>query len=232
VLTVVSDSADRDGSASPAPGSSSVIDELVRAGARRMLAEALQAEVDAYIARFAEDRDENGRRLVVRNGRHEPRAVTTCAGVIEVHAPRVNDRRVDPDTGERQRFSSAILPPWARKTPQIEQVLPLLYLHGLSSGDFVPALTQFLGSAQGLSASTITKLTQTWKAEARAFAERDLSTVDYVYLWADGIHVNVRLEEAKLCLLVMIGVRGRPQGAGSAHRRLPRGRRVVGRSVA
>ena len=173
-----------------------------------MLAEALQAEVDAYIARFAEDRDENGRRLVVRNGRHEPRAVTTCAGVIEVHAPRVNDRRVDPDTGERQRFSSAILPPWARKTPQIEQVLPLLYLHGLSSGDFVPALTQFLGSAQGLSASTITKLTQTWKAQARAFAERDLSTVDYVYLWADGIHVNVRLEEAKLCLLVMIGVRG------------------------
>jgi len=208
VLTVVSDSADRDGSASPAPGSSSLIDELVRAGARRMLAEALQAEVDAYIARFAEDRDENGRRLVVRNGRHEPRAVTTCAGVIEVHAPRVNDRRVDPDTGERQRFSSAILPPWARKTPQIEQVLPLLYLHGLSSGDFVPALGQFLGSAQGLSASTITKLTQTWKAEARAFAERDLSTVDYVYLWADGIHVNVRLEEAKLCLLVVIGVRG------------------------
>jgi transposase-like protein len=145
---------------------------------------------------------------VVRNGRHEPRAVTTCAGVIEVHVPRVNDRRVDPDTGERQRFSSAILPPWARKTPQIEQVLPLLYLHGLSSGDFVPALGQFLGSAQGLSAATITKLTQTWKAEARAFAERDLSTVDYIYLWADGIHVNVRLEEAKLCLLVMIGVRG------------------------
>ena len=100
--------------------------------------------VDTWIARFAEERDENGRRLVVRNGRHEPREVTTCAGVIEMHAPRVNDRRVDPDTAERQRFSSAILPPWARKTPQIEQVLPLLYLHGLSSGDFVPALGQFL----------------------------------------------------------------------------------------
>ena len=173
-----------------------------------MLAEALQAEVDAYFARFAEDRDENGRRLVVRNGCHEPREVTTCAGVMEVHAPRVNDSRVDPETAERQRFCSAILPPWARKTPQIEQVLPLLYLHGLSSGDFVPALGQFLGSAKGLSAATITKLTETWKAEARAFAERDLSSVDYVYLWADGIHVNVRLEEAKLCLLVMIGVRG------------------------
>jgi transposase-like protein len=103
--------------------------------------------------------------------------------------------------------SSAILPPWARKTPRIDEVLPLLYLHGLSSGDFVPALGQFLGSSKGLSASTITRLTETWKTEARAFGERDLTGVDYVYLWADGIHVNVRLEETKLCLLVLIGVR-------------------------
>ncbi|MDG5486982.1 IS256 family transposase [Mycolicibacterium gadium] len=207
MLTVVTDSADGDGSVAGAPLGSSLIDELVREGARRMLAEALQAEVDAYCARFADERDENGRRLVVRNGYHEPREVTTCAGAVAVHAPRVNDRRIDPDTAERQRFSSAILPPWARKTPQIEQVLPLLYLHGLSSGDFVPALGQFLGSAKGLSSSTITRLTETWKAEQRAFAERDLSGVDYVYLWADGIHVNVRLEETKLCLLVLIGVR-------------------------
>jgi transposase-like protein len=119
----------------------------------------------------------------------------------------VNDRRVDPDTGERARFASAILPPWCRKTPKITEVLPLLYLHGLSSGDFVPALGQFLGSTAGLSASVITKLTETWKAEQRAFAARDLRGVDYVYLWADGIHVNIRLEEHKLCLLVMIGVR-------------------------
>ena len=144
---------------------------------------------------------------MVRNGRHEPRDVVTSAGAVEVHAPRVNDKRIDPDTGERQRFCSAILPPWARKTPKIGEVLPLLYLHGLSSGDFVPALGQFLGSAKGLSSSTITKLTETWKAEQRAFADRDLSGVDYVYLWADGIHVNIRLEEDKLCLLVMIGVR-------------------------
>jgi hypothetical protein len=96
----------------------------------------------------------------------------------------VNDRRVNADTGARQRFSSTILPPWARKTPQIERVLPLLDLHGLSSGDFASALGQFLGSAQGLSSSTITMLTETWKAEARAFAERDLSYVDYVYRWA------------------------------------------------
>jgi transposase-like protein len=185
----------------------SLIDEIVREGARRMLAEALQAEVDAYIAQFAAERDGNGRRLVVRNGYHQSREVLTSAGAIEVTVPRVNDKRTDPATGERRRFSSAILPPWARKTPKITEVLPLLYLHGLSSGDFVPALGQFLGSAAGLSAAVITKLTETWKAEQRAFAGRDLSGVDYVYLWADGIHVNIRLEEHKLCLLVMIGVR-------------------------
>jgi transposase-like protein len=184
-----------------------LIDEIVREGARRMLAEALQAEVDVYIARFAADRDERGRRLVVRNGTHQPREVITSAGAVEVVAPRVNDRRVDPDTGERRRFSSAVLPPWCRKTPKITEVLPLLYLHGLSTGDFVPALGQFLGSSAGLSAPVITKLTETWKAEQRAFAARDLSNVDYVYLWADGIHVNIRLEEHRLCLLVLIGVR-------------------------
>jgi transposase-like protein len=184
-----------------------LIDEIVREGARRMLAEALRAEVDAYIAQFADVRDESGHRLVVRNGCHQPRDVLTSAGSVQVIAPRVNDRRVDAETGERQRFSSAILPPWARKTPKIGEVLPLLYLHGLSTGDFVPALGQFLGSAKGLSSSTVTKLTETWKSEARAFAERDLSNVDFVYLWADGIHVNVRLEEDRLCLLVMIGVR-------------------------
>src|SRR5437764_1747162 len=188
-------------------GSPSLIDEIVREGARRMLAEALQAEVDAYIAAHAAERDEDGRRLVVRNGFHQPREVLTSAGAVEVVAPRVNDRRTDPDTGERRRFSSAILPPWCRKTPKINEVLPLLYLHGLSSGDFVPALGQFLGSTAGLSAPVITKLTETWTVEQRAFSQRDLSGVDYVYLWADGIHVNIRLEEHKLCLLVMIGVR-------------------------
>jgi transposase-like protein len=185
----------------------SLIDNLVREGARRMLTQALQAEVDDYIARFVGERDENGRRLVVRNGSHQPRTVLTSAGAVDVVAPRVNDRRTDPDTGERTRFASAILPPWCRKTPKIAEVLPLLYLHGLSSGDFVPALGQFLGSTAGLSAPVITKLTETWKAEQRSFSERDLSQADYVYLWADGIHVNIRLEEHKLCLLVMIGVR-------------------------
>lgn len=187
--------------------SSSPIDQIVREGARKMLAAALQAEVDAYIAAFADQRDEAGRRLVVRNGYHAEREVLTAAGAIPVKAPRVNDKRIDEVTGERKRFSSAILPAWCRKSPQVTEVLPLLYLHGLSSGDFTAALSQFLGTSAGLSASVITKLTETWKAEQRTFTERDLSGVDYVYLWADGIHVNIRLEEHKLCLLVMIGVR-------------------------
>jgi transposase-like protein len=157
MLTVVPGSdSDDEGSAA----GSSLIDQLVREGARRMLAEALQAEVDAYIAQFAGERDECGHRLVVRNGHHQPREVLTSAGAVEVTVPRVNDKRTDPDTGERQRFSSAILPPWARKTPKVTEVLPLLYLHGLSSGDFVPALGQFLGSMKGPSASVVTKLTE------------------------------------------------------------------------
>ena len=210
MLNVVPDSAAREDcgvEAALAGPVSSVIDQIVREGAQRMLAAALRAEVAAYCAQFADEHDENGHRLVVRNGYHGAREVTTAAGAIEVHAPRVNDKRVDPETGKRQRFSSAILPPWARKTPQVQEVLPLLYLHGLSSQDFGPALGQFLGSTKGLSAATITKLTQTWQAEQKTFAARDLSNVDYVYVWADGIHVNVRLEEAKLCLLVLIGVR-------------------------
>ncbi|MDQ2874961.1 MAG: IS256 family transposase [Actinomycetota bacterium] len=205
MLTVVAD--DCPGQPGVKDGSPSLIDAIVREGARRMLAEALQAEVDAYIAAFAAERDENGRRLVVRNGYHQGREVLTSAGAVQVTAPRVNDKRTDPATGERKRFSSAILPSWARKTPKVTEVLPLLYLHGLSTGDFVPALGQFLGSSAGLSGPVITKLTEQWQSEQRTFAARDLSGVDYVHVWADGIHVNIRLEEHKLCLLVMIGVR-------------------------
>ncbi|MFB7091432.1 IS256 family transposase [Streptomyces sp. NPDC056296] len=185
----------------------SLIDDIVREGARRMLAAALEAEVNAYISELADQRDESGRRLVVRNGFHQPRKVTTAAGAIEVKAPRVNDKRVDEATGERKRFSSAILPPWARKSPKISEVLPLLYLHGLSSGDFVPALEQFLGSSAGLSPATITRLTAQWQADHKAFMDRDLSATDYIYVWADGVHLRIRLEEAKAAVLVMIGVR-------------------------
>src|SRR3974377_2154520 len=198
MLTVVPDLA---GALPAGEASPWVIDQIVREGARQMLAAALQAEVAAYIAEFSGVRDENGRRLVVRNGTAEPRAVLTSAGAVEVTAPRVNDKRTDPASGERKRFSSAILPPWARKTPQVSEVLPLLYLRGLSAGALVPPPGQFLGSHAGLSASTVTRLTETWSAEAAAFMTRDLSQADYVYLWVDGIHLGIRLGGGQRCLL-------------------------------
>ncbi|GAY17211.1 IS256 family transposase [Mycolicibacter sp. MYC123] len=205
MLTVVHDaeSANENGSGA----GRSLLDEIVRDGARQMLAAALQAEVAAYVDAHAGEVDDNGRRLVVRNGYHHERDILTAAGAVTVTAPRVNDKRIDAVTGERQRFSSAILPAWARKSPQMTEVLPLLYLHGLSTSDFGPALEQFLGSSAGLSATTITRLTSQWQDEAKTFGERDLSGTDYVYLWVDGIHLKVRLEQEKLCLLVMIGVR-------------------------
>lgn len=184
----------------------SLIDEIVRDGVRRMLAAASEAEVAAYSAAHAEQLDEQGGRLVVRNGRAQPRDVLTSAGAVEVVVPRVNDKRVDENTGVDRGFSSANPPPWCCKSPKINEVLPLLYLHGLSSQDFVPALEGFLGSGSGLSAATITRLTGQGQDEAKAFHQRDLSTVDYVHLWADGIHLGVRLDEEKLCRLFMIGV--------------------------
>jgi putative transposase len=185
----------------------SLLDEIVRDGARQMLAAALTAEVAAYVEAHVGEVDADGRRLVVRNGYHGEREVSTSAGAVGVRAPRVNDRRVDEATGERRRFASAILPAWARKSPRVSEVLPLLYLHGLSSSDFAPALTQFLGSDAGLSASTITRLTVQWQDEATAFNRRPLADTDYVYMWVDGIHLKVRLTQDKVCLLVMIGVR-------------------------
>ncbi|TLQ43722.1 IS256 family transposase [Streptomyces marianii] len=187
--------------------SGSLMDDIVREGARRMLAAALEAEVNQYIAELAGERDEAGRRLVVRNGHHRERTVATAAGPIVVKAPRVNDKRVDGETGERKRFSSKILAPWCRKSPKISEVLPLLYLHGLSSGDFVPAMEQFLGSAAGLSSATVTRLTKQWSDDHAAFQERDLSGADYVYVWADGVHPKVRLGQARSCVLVLMGVR-------------------------
>ncbi len=185
----------------------SALDEIVLEGAQRMLAAALEAEVDAYIAGLTGQRDERGRRLVVRNGHAKPRTITTAAGRIEVEAPRVNDRRVDEDTGERCRFRRSILPPWCRKSPKVAEVLSLMYLHGMSTLDFAPALSGFFGSAAGLSASVVTRLPRQWQDEARAFAQRRLEQRDYVYIWADGVHFNVRLEEERLCTLVIVGVR-------------------------
>ncbi len=144
---------------------------------------------------------------MVRNGYHRHREVTTAAGAVPVRQPRINDKRTDEVTGESKRFASTILPAWARKSPGVAEVLPLLYLHGLSSSDFALALEQFLGSAAGLSAKTITRLTEQWQDEAVVFNQRSLVGTDYVYVWVDGIHLKIRLTQDKVCLLVMVGVR-------------------------
>jgi transposase-like protein len=182
------------------------LDEIAREGARRMLAEALEAEVADYIERHQE-RDENGRAQVVRNGKARARKVTLGSGTIEVRAPRVDDRRETEDRS-RQTFRSQILPPYMRRSPKVAEVLPILYLRGLSTGDFKEGLAALLGDdASGLSPTAITRLTAAWQADYEGFNKRDLSDRDYVYVWVDGIHFRIRLEEDRLCALVMIGVR-------------------------
>jgi transposase-like protein len=183
------------------------LDEIARHGARRMLAEALEAEVQDYLEAARGERDEQGRALVVRNGYAREREVLLGAGAVEVRTPRVNDKRMEED-GKRKRFRSVILPPYMRRSPKVTEVLPLLYLHGLSSGDFVPALEEFFGTQAGLSASTITRLSEQWQQERESFMRSDLSERDYVYVWVDGIHTGVRLGgDDRLCCLVMIGAR-------------------------
>lgn len=183
------------------------LDELARLGAQRMLKAALEAEVSAYVAAHQEERDAQGRALVVRNGHARGRKVTLGSGTLTVQAPRVDDRRVD-EAGERQRFRSRILPPYMRRSPKVAEVLPILYLRGLSTGDFREALPVLLGEdAAGLSPTAITRLTAQWEAEYTAFRQRDLSDRDYVYIWVDGVHFTIRLEDERLCTLVVIGAR-------------------------
>jgi len=145
-----------------------------------MPAAALEAEVDAYTAALVDEVDGDGRRLVVRNGHARHRVVATGAGPIEVAAPRVNDKRAD-EQGKRCRFSSEILAPWCRKSPKVSEVLPLMYLHGMSSGDFAPALGEVFGSKAGLSPSVITRLTKSWQADREAFMARSLAGKDFAY---------------------------------------------------
>ena len=183
------------------------LDEVLQRGALKMLHETLEAEVEEYIRRHREARDQRGHAQVVRNGKAPARTLVTGSGTLEVRAPRINDRRVDAE-GERQRFASQILPSYMRRAPKVTEVLPLLYLRGLSTGDFQAALPVLLGEdATGLSPTTITRLTASWEAEYHAWRRRDLHDVDYVYVWVDGVHFRVRLEEDRLCTLVMIGVR-------------------------
>jgi len=184
------------------------LDELAREGARRMIAAALDAEVEQYVGSFVDEIDEDGKRLVVRNGRARERKLTVGSGTLAIKAPRVNDKRVD-DEGKRQKFSSRILPAYARRSPRVTDVLPVLYLRGLSTGDFGPALRDLLGEdASGLSASSIQRLTEQWQADHAAFRKRSLRFHRYAYLFIDGVHMTIRLgEDDRVCLLVVIGVR-------------------------
>lgn len=178
----------------------SMLDEIAREGARKMLIHALKFEADEYVESFVGERDEAGRRLVVRNGVAKERKVTTGAGSLPVQAPRVDDRRPD------HKFISDILPPYLRKSPKVESLLPLLYLKGLSTNDFQSALSSFLGEGtMGLSPASIVKLKKIWDDEFE-FWQKRLITKRYVYIWADGVNVSVRLgEDKKICLLVIIG---------------------------
>ncbi len=178
--------------------------EVLRSGARSLLARAVEAEVAAFLDGHSEARTEEGRRRLVRHGHLPEREIMTGIGPVAVRAPRVRDR-----TGlgaDRIRFSSALLPPYARRSKSLEVLIPVLYLKGISTGDFAEALAALLGpDAGGLSASTVARLTEVWADEHAHWLKRDPSARHYVYFWADGIHVQARLEDDAQCLLVIIG---------------------------
>ena len=181
------------------------LEDVLREGARQLLQTAIEEEVAAYVAAHVGERDENGHRLVVRNGHAPPRTIQTGLGDIEVTRPRVDDRRTDED-GNRLRFQSTLLPPYLRRSKSIEELLPWLYLKGISTGDFGEALQALLGTdAPGLSASTIVRLKKVWEDDFAAWSARRLDGKRYVYLWVDGIHCNVRLEGGRPCILVVMG---------------------------
>jgi transposase-like protein len=186
------------------------LDEVVQDGARRMIVAALEAEADEYVASLADEVDDDGRRLVVRNGYAKERDLTVGSGTVRLRAPRVNDKRalVDELTGERQRFCSKILPAYARRSPKATDLLPILYLRAMSTGDFGPALRNLLGeNTAGLSASSIQRLTKQWRADNAAFLRRSLRSARYAHLVVGAIHTSGRLpEDDRMCLLVGIGV--------------------------
>ncbi len=189
----------------PEASTRDVLAEILRDGACQMLSKAIEAEVGDYIADHAHLRDAEGRRLVVRNGHASERAIQTGLGAIAVKQPRVNDKRIDED-GNRIRFTSRILPPYLRKTKSIEELIPWLYLRGISTGDFNQALAALLGpDAPGLSASTVVRLKKVWEQEHKAWSKRSLADKRYVYWWVDGIYFNIRLEEDRQCILVIMG---------------------------
>jgi len=186
-------------------GPQDLLEHLARKGARTALQAALEEEVDQFLQRFAEFRDEKGHRMAVRNGHLPERAILSGIGPLKIRQPRVDDRKLREEE-EGERFSSAILPRFMRRMPSIEGLIPVLYLKGISTGDFSEALAAILGDgAKGLSASTITRLKEGWLEEHKRWSARSLEGKEYVYLWVDGIWVNVRLDEQRCCLLVIIG---------------------------
>jgi putative transposase len=187
------------------PGTfSDPLTEVLRNGARALLSQAVEAEVAALLNRHADQRTDDGRQRLVRHGHLPEREIVTGIGPVAVRCPRVRDRVGD--GSERIRFSSAILPPYARRSKSLEVLIPILYLKGVSTGDFEEALLALLGKdAGGLSASTIGRLKDAWSDEHARWSKRDLSAKRYVYFWADGIHVQARLEDDAQCLLVIIG---------------------------
>ena len=189
------------------PGSTGdPLTDLAREGARRMLAEALVAEADAFVASFVEDRLPDGRQRVVRHGFGPERRIQTGIGAIEVRRPKVRDRASDAPEIEKARFSSNILPKWARRSPSLDALLPVLYLRGISTGDFQEALSALLGpDAPNLSPNVISRLTAGWQTDYDAWQRRDLSARRYVYIWADGVYLQARMEPAAECILVIIG---------------------------
>jgi len=178
--------------------------DVLRDGARALLAQAVEAEVAGFLAEHADKRTDDGRQRLVRHGHLPERSIMTGIGAVEVCVPRVRDRLSGTD--DRIRFSSAILPPYARRSKSLEVLIPILYLKGISTGDFAEALSALLGpNAGGLSASTIVRLKEVWADEHARWLKRDLSVKRYVYFWADGIYVQARLEDEAQCLLVIIG---------------------------
>lgn len=180
--------------------------ELAREGARRMLAEALKAEADAFVASFSDDRLDDGRQRVVRHGFGPERQIQTGIGALDVQRPKVRDRLANSDPASKVRFTSNILPKWARRSVSLDALLPVLYLKGISTGDFQEALAAILGAdAPNLSPSVVSRLTAGWQAEYDAWTRHDLSARNYVYIWADGVYLQARMEENAECMLVIIG---------------------------
>jgi putative transposase len=180
------------------------ITEVLRTGARKLLREALEAEIESFLSQYRDLKDHQAHQRVVRNGYLPERDIQTGIGQISVKVPRARDRKPDHESGSL-RFTSSLLPPYLRKTKSMEELIPWLYLKGISTGDFTEALAALLGTdAPGLSASTISRLKDIWQEDLKEWQKRDLSHKRYVYIWADGIYCNVRMEERQ-CLLVIIG---------------------------